>query len=57
MALLVYDMQVGVLRQIKNGAAIAGSVIRVLHAARDAGMRVIFCRHMSLPCLAIRSKS
>jgi biuret amidohydrolase len=49
MALLVYDMQVGVLRQIKHGAEITAAVIRVLHAARDAGIRVIFCRHMSLP--------
>jgi biuret amidohydrolase len=49
MALLVYDMQVGVLRQIKHGAEITAAVIRVLHAARDTGIRVIFCRHMSLP--------
>jgi nicotinamidase-related amidase len=49
MALLVYDMQVGVLRQIKHAAAITESVVRVLHAARDAGIRVMFCRHMSLP--------
>jgi biuret amidohydrolase len=49
MALLVYDMQVGVLRQINHGAEITAAVIRVLHAARDTGIRVIFCRHMSLP--------
>jgi biuret amidohydrolase len=49
MALLVYDMQVGVLRQIKNGAEIAAAVMRVLQAARDARMRVLFCRHLSLP--------
>jgi biuret amidohydrolase len=49
MALLVYDMQVGILRQLKNGAEIAESVIRVVHGARDAGIRVIFSRYMSLP--------
>jgi nicotinamidase-related amidase len=48
-ALLVYDMQVGVLRQVKNAAAITESVVRVLHAARGAGIRVMFSRHMSLP--------
>jgi nicotinamidase-related amidase len=49
LALLVYDMQVGVLRQIKNATEITGRVLRVLKAARDAGVRVIFLRHMSLP--------
>jgi nicotinamidase-related amidase len=48
-ALLVYDMQVGVLRQIKNGPEITARVRRVVEAARDAGVRVIFFRHMSLP--------
>jgi len=49
MALLVYDMQVGILRQIKNGDQITARVVHVLHAARAAGIRVFFCRHMSLP--------
>ena len=48
-ALIVYDMQVGILRQIKNGAEITSRVLRVVDAAREAGMRVIFFRHMSLP--------
>lgn len=48
-ALLVYDMQVGVLGQIKNGPAITAAVQRVVDAARAAGVRVIFTRHMSLP--------
>ena len=42
-------MQVGILRQIKNGAEITARVQRVIDAARDAGVRVIFFRHMSLP--------
>ena len=48
-ALLVYDMQVGIVRQMKNGAEIVAQVRRVLDAARAAGLRVFFMRHMSLP--------
>jgi len=49
MALLVYDMQVGVLSQIKNGEEITARVVQVLQAAREAGVRVFFFRHMTLP--------
>jgi biuret amidohydrolase len=48
-ALLVYDMQVGVIRQIQNGPEIVARVKLVLDAARTAGLRVFFMRHMSLP--------
>ncbi len=48
-ALIVYDMQVGIVRQIKNGQEIARNVGRVLAAARVAGVRTFFTRHMSLP--------
>jgi nicotinamidase-related amidase len=48
-ALLVYDMQVGILSQIKNGDKITQRVLKVLAAARDAGVRVFFSRHLSLP--------
>jgi biuret amidohydrolase len=48
-ALLVYDMQVGVVRQIPNGPEIIARVKLVLDAARSAGLRVFFMRHMSLP--------
>jgi nicotinamidase-related amidase len=48
-ALLVYDMQVGVVRQIPNGSEIVDRVRLVLEAARSAGVRVFFMRHMSLP--------
>jgi nicotinamidase-related amidase len=47
--LLVYDMQVGVLSQLKNPEQITGQVLKVLNAARDAGVRVFFSRHLSLP--------
>ena len=49
MALLVYDMQVGIVGQIPDAAAVTANVARVLGAARDAGVRVLFSRHLSLP--------
>lgn len=48
-ALIVYDMQAGIVGQIKNGKEITQNLSRVLAAARDAGMRVFFTRHLSLP--------
>ena len=48
-ALLIYDMQVGIISQIKNGAQITAQVAKVLEAARNAGVRVFFTRHLSLP--------
>src|ERR1700680_998863 len=49
LALVVYDMQVGIVKQIENGQQITDKVVRVLGAARQAGIRVFFTRHMSLP--------
>jgi len=49
LALVVYDMQVGIVKQIENGQQIADRVVQVLEAARKAGIRVFFTRHMSLP--------
>jgi biuret amidohydrolase len=48
-ALIVYDMQVGILRQIEHAEALGGQVRKVLDAARKSGMRVFFTRHLSLP--------
>jgi len=48
-ALIVYDMQAGITRQIRNGPEITENVARVLGSARTAGLRVFFTRHMSLP--------
>jgi nicotinamidase-related amidase len=47
--LLVYDMQVGILSQIKNADEVTRQVLKVLTAARAAGVRVFFSRHLSLP--------
>ena len=49
LALLVYDMQVGILRQLPSAAAVTQRVVQVLDAARDGGYRVFFSRFMSLP--------
>jgi nicotinamidase-related amidase len=49
LALIVYDMQAGIVRQIENGREITEGVVRVVNAARAAHVRVFFMRHMSLP--------
>jgi len=49
LALVVYDMQVGIVKQLENGPQITAKVVQVLGAARKAGIRVFFTRHMSLP--------
>jgi biuret amidohydrolase len=48
-ALVVYDMQVGILHQLRDGAGVTARVVQVLQAARAAGLRVFFMRHLSLP--------
>ncbi|HZY61689.1 MAG TPA: cysteine hydrolase [Edaphobacter sp.] len=48
-ALLIYDMQVGIVPQIPDGQAVLSNVQTLLKAARRAGVRTIFTRHMSLP--------
>lgn len=48
-ALLVYDMQVGIVPQISDGPAILNKVLTLLKATRRSGIRTIFTRHMSLP--------
>jgi nicotinamidase-related amidase len=49
LALVVYDMQVGIVSQIANAAQVTSAVVAVLDTARGAGVRVFFTRHMSLP--------
>lgn len=49
LALIVYDMQVGIVKQVANGPEITARVLQVLEVCRAAGIRVIFTRHMSLP--------
>jgi biuret amidohydrolase len=49
LALVVYDMQVGVLREISDGDRVLANVLRVLSAARDRRVRTVFSRHYSMP--------
>jgi biuret amidohydrolase len=49
LALVVYDMQVGVLAQLADGEAIVAGVVEVLETARAGGYRLFFLRHMFLP--------
>jgi biuret amidohydrolase len=48
-ALVVYDMQVGIVDQLADGPQVIERVRQVLDAARQAGVRVFYTRHMSLP--------
>ena len=48
-ALVVYDMQVGILSQLTNASTVLQKVTQVLGAARGAGMRTVFMRHLSMP--------
>ncbi len=49
LALIVYDMQVGVVGQLPDGAEVTRRVAAVLQTARAAGTRTFFTRHMWLP--------
>ena len=49
MALLVYDMQVGIASQLPHGSEITARVAKVLSAAREGGLPGVFSRHVSLP--------
>ena len=49
MALIVYDMQVGIVGQLSDGPEVTRRVMQVLEAGRRAGVRVFFTRDMSLP--------
>jgi biuret amidohydrolase len=49
LALLVYDMQVGIKSQVKDGATIVAKISEILKVVRAATVRVFFTRHMSLP--------
>jgi nicotinamidase-related amidase len=49
LALLVYDMQVGILDQITDRDRVLTAVGEVLESARTAGVRTYFTRHVTLP--------
>src|SRR5919198_1486790 len=49
LALVVYDMQVGILGQIGDGDRVLANVLTVLTAAREQRVRTMFTRHYSMP--------
>ena len=49
LALIVYDMQVGIVGQLADGADVVARVEEVLDLARRAGLRIFFSRYVSLP--------
>ena len=49
LALLVYDMQIGILQQIEGAETVTERVREVLEAARSAGVRTVFLRHVTMP--------
>jgi biuret amidohydrolase len=49
LALVVYDMQAGVLAQIADADRVLANVTRLLEAARGAGVRTVFLRHYFMP--------
>jgi nicotinamidase-related amidase len=49
MALLVYDAQVAILRQVKQNEQVLARAEAAVAVARSAGMRIVYTRHLSLP--------
>jgi nicotinamidase-related amidase len=49
LALVVYDMQVGVLAQVTDADRVLSNVLRLLGAARERGVRTVFMRHYFMP--------
>jgi nicotinamidase-related amidase len=48
-ALLVYDMQRGIVRQIPDSERVVAGCKAAIAAARSAGMRIAYSKHMSPP--------
>lgn len=48
-ALIIYDMQVGIMQQMKGAEPVIEGVTKVLETARAVGLRTYFLRHTSLP--------
>lgn len=49
MALIIYDMQVGIVRQIPDGDKILQACVQLRDTGRANGFRIFYTRHMSLP--------
>jgi biuret amidohydrolase len=51
-ALIIYDMQVGIVPQISSGSEIQRQCVLLANAARKAGLRIFHTRHFFLPSAA-----
>ncbi|MGW4243341.1 cysteine hydrolase family protein [Nocardia sp. NPDC004722] len=49
MAVLIYDMQVGIVGQLAEGERIVKACLELRDAARANGFRVFYTRHLSMP--------
>ena len=49
MALVVYDMQAGIVEQLPDSADVTRRVVDVIDAARTGKFRIFYLRYMSLP--------
>jgi nicotinamidase-related amidase len=48
-ALLVYDMQVGITRQVKDAPRITNAIASLVEKAREKRLRIAYSRHLSPP--------
>ncbi|WP_227984107.1 cysteine hydrolase [Nocardia spumae] len=48
-AVLIYDMQAGIVGQLADGPRVVDACVRLRDIARAGGFRVFYTRHMSLP--------
>ena len=51
-ALIVYDMQAGIVPQISSGFKIQKQCVLLVNAARKSGLRIFHTRHFFLPSAA-----
>ena len=51
-AIIIYDMQVGIISQIEEGTMVLKKCLELVAAARQSGYRIFFTRHMWLPLRA-----
>jgi biuret amidohydrolase len=48
-ALLVYDMQVGIVSQVPEGKLVVERIAKLIRSARAAGVRIVYSRHYYAP--------
>ena len=48
-ALLVYDLQAGIVSQIPGGDRVIEHVARLVRSARAAGVRIVYSRYYNVP--------